>query len=76
MTSPYNIDTVILAAQTHGENSDQPDHEVGDLQGALRLAWSLFTPEQKTAFLADEDMVERLELGGVDTTPTTLGPAR
>ena len=37
---------IIDAAERHGRVSD-PDHEVGDLQDALRGAWSVLTPAQR-----------------------------
>lgn len=40
------------AAKEHG-NVSEPDHEVGDLQDALRVAWGLMTAPQKALFLAD-----------------------
>jgi hypothetical protein len=39
------IERIIAAAAEHGRQSE-PDHEVGDLQQALRVAWELFTAEQ------------------------------
>lgn len=37
------LEQIILSAETHGIEGDDPDHEVGDLQGALRLAWRHLT---------------------------------
>lgn len=39
-------ETVILAAEEHGKQSE-PDHEVGDLQEALRVCWRLMTTRQR-----------------------------
>lgn len=42
------VEDIIQAAQQHGEESE-PDHEVGDLQDALRLAWIKLSPEAQRA---------------------------
>lgn len=57
------VEDVLKAAHRHGQGDD-PDHEVGDLQDALRLAWSLMTEKQRKAFLQDEGTVEPIALGG------------
>jgi hypothetical protein len=52
------VEKIIEAAKTHGEESE-PDMEVGDLQGALRAAWTVMSPEQrKAAFEAVREDVE------------------
>lgn len=40
------VETVILAAEEHGKQSE-PDHEIGDLQEALRVCWRLMTTRQR-----------------------------
>jgi hypothetical protein len=40
------LDQIIGAAAKHGHDSE-PDHEVGDLQDALRLAWAELTPAKR-----------------------------
>lgn len=45
-----NLQKLFESAQAHGENSE-PDHEVGDLQNALEIAWELMTPEQRRELL-------------------------
>ncbi len=60
-----DIEVVIAAAEQHGQDDD-PDHEVGDLQAALRLAWELFTPEQRASYLAHPVLIEQVDLGGFD----------
>ena len=40
---------IIESATYHGEQSD-PDHEIGDLQQAVRALWLLLTPKQKALF--------------------------
>lgn len=39
---------ILDSAEAHGQ-LDDPDHEVGDLQDALRLAWERLTPTQRAA---------------------------
>jgi hypothetical protein len=46
------VELVLISAQTHGEESE-PDHEVGDLQDALRLMWKHLPPQQRDAFWLD-----------------------
>jgi hypothetical protein len=50
-----DIETYIKAAEQHGED-EHPDHEVGDLQDYLRVAWSLMTGEQRAKFAASADV--------------------
>ena len=40
------FDEVLESARRHGEDSE-PDHEVGDLQDALRIAWKALTLAQR-----------------------------
>ena len=51
------------AARQHAEGSDQPDHEVGDLQVYLRKALALMTPDQRVNFYADGEVRETLATG-------------
>ena len=44
------VEAIIDAATRHGQESD-PDHEVGDLQDALRLAWDLLIPAARKTLL-------------------------
>jgi len=50
------LDQILESAERHGQDSD-PDHEVGDLQDALRIVWALLTPAARVkahaAFFAD-----------------------
>jgi hypothetical protein len=48
--TPDDIEIVIVAAQRHGEDSE-PDHEVGDLQEALRLAWNFMSHAMRNDFM-------------------------
>jgi hypothetical protein len=40
------IEDIIKAAANHGRDSE-PDHEVGDLQDLLRVAWKIMEPTQR-----------------------------
>jgi len=51
------------AADAHGEDSGEPDHTVGDLQGLLRKAWSLMSKKQKLEFLASDEVEELVDMG-------------
>lgn len=61
-----DIERYITAAENHGE-FDDPDHEVGDLQELLRLAWGLMTEEQRRRFVASDETQFILELGRMVT---------
>lgn len=52
------VELVIDAARQHGEDSE-PDHEVGDLQDALRSMWGILTPGQKLVFMGLDETRER-----------------
>lgn len=52
------------AATQHGLDSDDPDHEVGDLQAALRQAIDLMTPAQREELLRES--CHRINDGYVD----------
>ena len=45
-----NLDKLLASAKAHGENSE-PDHEVGDLQDALRIAWDLLDEAKRRELL-------------------------
>jgi MoaA/NifB/PqqE/SkfB family radical SAM enzyme len=45
------LEEIFALAKEHGEVSE-PDHEVGDLQDALHLAFHVLTPEQRETILA------------------------
>jgi len=66
-TQHAGIELIIEAARRHGEASD-PDHEVGDLQDALREAWATMTASQRLALMEHDDLRTRVidELGGPD----------
>lgn len=54
------------AACRHGEDSGEPDHEVGDLQDLLLAAWGVMTEAQRAALLASEAAWAVREAGGDD----------
>ena len=60
------LDYILAAAAEHGQVSD-PDHEVGDLQQALRFAWAVMTDEQRE--LAYERFCDEVELDDDDVDP-------
>jgi hypothetical protein len=45
-----SIEALIQSAKQHGLDSE-PDHEVGDLQQFLRIAWAVMTPAQAAIFM-------------------------
>ncbi|TAL65789.1 MAG: hypothetical protein EPN79_11460 [Burkholderiaceae bacterium] len=64
-TPDERIETVIRSAQKHGEDED-PDHEVGDLQDALRAAWGCMSAQQRSDLMASSEMIQILEPGMLD----------
>jgi hypothetical protein len=52
--SDNSIEALLASAAQHGRDSE-PDHEVGDLQQFLRLAWEIMTPAQCDRLLAEAD---------------------
>jgi hypothetical protein len=61
MTKPiYDVEFLIEAAKQHGEDSE-PDHEVGDLQEFLRVAYELMTTEQQNGFMRNYVVKQVLE---------------
>ncbi len=56
------VEVCIRAAKQHGSDDD-PDHEVGDLQDFMREMWALLTPDQRNAYMSNESVIDRLELG-------------
>jgi hypothetical protein len=42
------LDDLLDSARRHGKASE-PDHEVGDLQDALRIAWASLSASQRRA---------------------------
>lgn len=52
------FERIKLAAKTHGEDSEL-EHEVGDLQEALRVALSLLDRDQ--LYLVEEELEEQID---------------
>ena len=50
--SVVNAQTIIQAAEIHGQYDD-PDHQAGDLQDALRVVWSLLDEDGRNAVISD-----------------------
>lgn len=53
------IELVITAAEAHAES--EPEHQIGDLKDAVRQLWKILTPEQQAAFMASDEVRDRLE---------------
>jgi hypothetical protein len=47
-----SIEALIQSAKQHGLDSE-PDHEVGDLQQLVRLAWGIMTDLQRGDLLVE-----------------------
>lgn len=60
LLADVDVERYVKAAKKHGEYED-PDHEVGDLQEYLRIAWGLMTPDQHRRFAAGARVQELLE---------------
>ena len=60
------IEKLFAAADRHGEDTGEPDHTVGDLQGLFRLAWSTMTVSQRLEFLRSSEIADLLEMGACD----------
>jgi hypothetical protein len=56
----FDVEHLLTVAKQHGEDSE-PDHEVGDLQDFLRVAWALLNEQQKAAFFADPAVAQTYE---------------
>lgn len=56
-----NLEDYLNAARQHGTDED-PDHEVGDLQDLLRAAWGLMSPEQRSALMQTDPVLNLAEL--------------
>lgn len=56
------LEILFKAADDHGEDTGEPDHSVGDLQGMLREAWSILTTNQKARLLLSESVQDLLDL--------------
>lgn len=57
------LEDFIDAATNHGRDSE-PEHEVGDLQDMLRVAWSIMSPTQRIQFINHDTPHDILEEWG------------
>jgi|GEM_PF-1586572 len=57
------LQTLLDAADHHGNDAGDPDHTVGDLQELLRAAWKSMTPAQRDGLLASAEAKAVLEWG-------------
>lgn len=57
------LEKLLDAADNHADDSGEPDHAVGDLQGLLRSAWAVMTIEQRRQLLKS-DVIEQLVMDG------------
>lgn len=69
-----DIEDVIAAAKRHGENSET-DHEVGDLQDALRLAWKFMRHEAQRDFMTHSTIWDIVKENPPEFEPTPWEPA-
>lgn len=58
------IEKLLVAADNHGEDSGEPDHTVGDLQGLLRRAWGIMSVSQRRQLLKTSEVAALTEAGG------------
>lgn len=54
------VDLIIEAAEAHGTNTEA-EHEVGDLQNAMRAAWTIMNPSQRVGLLRSVGIAALLE---------------
>jgi len=59
------LDQILDAAKRHGEEGD-PDHEVGDLQIALKLAWAALPANARAKVHAEYFEDEKAQKDGTD----------
>lgn len=62
----FNGEFFVSCASEHGLNSDDPDHEVGDLQEFFRLSWSLLTTQQRDMFVRNSTVLDLVECSDQD----------
>lgn len=60
------IEKMLKAADNHGEDSGEPDHTVGDLQGLLRRAWDIMSISQRLQLLKSSEVEDLAECGARD----------
>lgn len=57
------IEKLKQAAQAHGEDSGEQEHQVGDLEDMLTTAWNLMSVSQKELFVRHECVSAVIEAG-------------
>lgn len=57
------VERILRAAEEHSLSTGEPEHQVGDLEGVLRAAWALMTPEQRNTLMAGADALDVLKAG-------------
>jgi hypothetical protein len=53
-TSDEALQRILQAAEDHGDDTGEPEHQVGDLEDALREAWKLMSQDQRSAFMGSD----------------------
>ncbi|HTI02599.1 MAG TPA: hypothetical protein VL752_16740 [Acidisoma sp.] len=53
---PKNIESYFAMARIHGEVADT-SQRIADLEDLARVAWRIMTPEQRTLFLAEPEIL-------------------
>lgn len=51
-----DIESYFALARIHGETAD-PAQRIADLEDLARVAWRIMTPEQRTLFLAEPEVL-------------------
>jgi hypothetical protein len=64
ITKDNGVELFLSAAQLHGDNSGEPQHQIGDLEGIARAAWCLMSNEQRLRLVDNKDLLEQFELDG------------
>jgi hypothetical protein len=53
---PEDIESYVALARIHAETADT-SQRIGDLEDLARVAWRIMTPEQRTLFLAEPEVL-------------------
>jgi hypothetical protein len=60
-TSLEFASSLMEAARLHGQYSEEPDHEVGDLCAIFLACWSVMSPEQRALALSDRQVQDVID---------------
>lgn len=60
------LEYMFAAADTHGQDTGEPDHTVGDLQDLFRLAWGIMSIGQRLQLLRKPETQDIIEAGSRD----------